>query len=128
MKKKSNPPHGDKSNSKDAVKRVPAASHTPGPLDAMRVFINNAPDEFHVMTGKWGVDGQGRLAGPKTVAVCAKEADAVLFSAAPDLLELAREYLSLLESDYTGEFGKDLSNGRIRKAEKIILKAEGRKS
>lgn len=54
------------------------AEHTPGPLKAKRVFVNNAPDQFHVMTGKWGAS---------SAAICFKIEDAMLYAVAPDMLQ-----------------------------------------
>ena len=39
------------------------------------------------------------------------------------LVKLIKEYLSLLESDYTGMNNRDLSNGRIKKIKQALSKA-----
>lgn len=53
------------------------------------------------------------------------EANARLIAAAPCLLSLAEKYLALLESDFVGINGRDLSSGRIEEARAIINKAKG---
>lgn len=51
-------------------------------MKALRVFVNNAPDQWHVATKSWKGE---------TLAVCKNEATATLFAAAEDMLgELLR--------------------------------------
>jgi len=46
--------------------------------------------------------------------------------AAPELLEACKDYLELLEDEYRGVGGRDLSGGAIKDIENLIAKAEGR--
>lgn len=46
-----------------------------------RVFVENAPDQWHVLTGEWGAP---------SIAVVDTPEHAALFALAPELLDLAR--------------------------------------
>lgn len=59
-----------------------------------------------------------------TIATFKREQDARDFAALPELVEAAKEYLALLESDYTGKH--DYSNGAIGRITALLEKM-GRK-
>jgi len=60
------------------------SKHTPRKWKYASVFVNNGPNQHHVITG-WG---------QPSIAICANEADARLIEAAPKMLECIREMLS----------------------------------
>jgi hypothetical protein len=89
------------------------SKHTPGPWKASRAFIENAPDRLIVTDGKWGSPALAWLPA-------ARDADAQLIAAAPDLLkalEVALEYLEANPDDY--------SEPRAKAARAAIAKARG---
>ena len=92
--------------------------YTPGPWKyGLEQYMTNPPKPTN-----YGVFGD------KTKFICSipldAEANARLIAAAPELLEACKDYLSLLDSDYTGTHG-DLTGGKIAEIGNLITKAEG---
>jgi hypothetical protein len=63
------------------------AKHTEEEWKVQSVFVNNAPNQWHVSTGKWGAG---------SIAVCDTEDHARLIAAAPDLLDAAKGALKFV--------------------------------
>ena len=62
--------------------------HTPGPWKVASVFVENAPNQIHVTTGKWGAP---------SIAVVDNADNAQLIAAAPELLEALENVLPALD-------------------------------
>lgn len=86
--------------------------HTP--WKAVEVYVNNAPNQWHVTTGKWGA---------QSIAVCDTAEQAHLIAAAPDLLPTLRHIEDLAGENAKGQDGYELIHEWAHKA---IAKAEGR--
>lgn len=71
------------------------------------------------------VHGDGSGWGAHDPEIDVHGPDAALIAAAPELYDIACEYLDFLRSDYEGKGGKGLSGGRIAAVEAILAKARG---
>ena len=102
------------------------AKHTPGPLKAVQIIIENSPCAWAVqrksIREQWGK--------PSIATYIDNEADARLFAAAPAMYEALKALLAHEgERQYSGigtEHDSDTLEGAKRSAKPALAQAEGR--
>ena len=97
--------------------------HTPGPLKAVQIIIENSPCTWAVqrksIREQWGK--------PSIATYIDNEADARLFAAAPAMYEALRQaYAHLAEMGCDCEEGQSCSDCIVCQCETALAQAEGR--
>ncbi len=111
----------------------PAAPKRTPTWRAARVFVENAPDQWHVYEGRCGVDSHGRITLGESIAVCKDEVIADLMAAVPEMREallLVRVFLGtkyVCEQLYQGGYG-DRANALYKRIDDVLNQAQGNKS
>lgn len=113
MDKKQSPHTAECTNTNDRSARelcICPVFHTPTPWKVYSVFVNNAPNETHIGTGKWGA---------LSVAVVGTQEDAELIVRAVNAHELLLTALKCLVNGY-----EPYSGCNLERARQAIAKAE----
>jgi len=100
---------------------------SPKPLHVLKVartFIENEPEQFGIYSPRTVIRRNGFFNGD-LVALCPKEADAVLFAAAPELLAALKECHQVLGAYVKKDKKHNADFAACSKARSAIMKATG---